>query len=152
GTGNLTINAIPSPSGTVQLSGNNTYTGRTILTAGTLAISDDSNLGAAPGRDAPDHLTISNPATLRALSSFALNPNRGVTLNGVSTLRADTGITFTIPSAISGGGGFIKTNGGVIDLSGSSPSTYTGLTTVSAGELRLSKTGGVRAIGDAVIN
>ena len=47
----------------------------------------------------------------------------------------------------SGSLGLAKTGTGTLTLSGNSANTYSGLTTVSAGEVDLSKTAGVNAIG-----
>jgi autotransporter-associated beta strand protein len=53
---------------------------------------------------------------------------------------------------LSGAAGLTKLGGGVLQFSGSSANTYTGLTRVNAGRLRLNKTAGVNAIaGNLVI-
>ena len=64
--------------GTLVLSGVNTYTGNTAINVGMLSISQDANLGTAPGTPAVD-LSF-NGGTLQATASFTLNPNRGVNL------------------------------------------------------------------------
>ena len=71
-----------------------------------------------------------------------------LTLNGGATpvLSAGTGIDATISSIIAGSLGLTKVGNGRITFSGASSNTYTGDTTVSAGALILSKTGGATAI------
>jgi fibronectin-binding autotransporter adhesin len=65
-------------------------------------------------------------------------------------LATDMLISGTISST---GAGLIKSDTGVLVFSGASPNTYTGLTTVSNGELLLNKTPGINAIaGDALID
>ena len=62
-------------SGKLTLSGTNTYTGSTAITAGTVSIANDSGLGAAPG-SAAAVLTI-NGGILQSTANFTLSSNRG---------------------------------------------------------------------------
>ncbi|WOO39515.1 beta strand repeat-containing protein [Rubellicoccus peritrichatus] len=65
-----------------------------------------------------------------------------------STAASDLEITATISN-----GSLTKTGAGNLTLSGANANTYTGTTTVTAGELELSKTAGTNAIaGDVVVN
>lgn len=65
-----------------------------------------------------------------------------------STAASDLEITATISN-----GSLTKTGAGNLTLSGSNANTYTGTTTVSAGELELNKTAGTNAIaGDVAVN
>jgi fibronectin-binding autotransporter adhesin len=66
--------------GTLTLSGNNTYSGATAINAGVLSISQDANLGVPPGTPLANQLTF-NGGTLEATGRFALNANRGIMLN-----------------------------------------------------------------------
>jgi autotransporter-associated beta strand protein len=91
--------------GTLTLSGNNTYSGATAINAGVLSISQDANLGVPPGTPLANQLTF-NGGTLEATGRFALNANRGIMLNA-------GGGTFDVPS-FPDVDGSVLTYGGVI--------------------------------------
>ncbi|OYW76648.1 MAG: hypothetical protein B7Z37_07545, partial [Verrucomicrobia bacterium 12-59-8] len=160
GSGNVTINSSIAGNGTLTLAGTgtttltaaNTYTGATFITGGTLRISDETNLGSAPGVFNAGQITLDGAgATLTAAASFSINDsNRGIMLgsNGGS-LGADATITLTIANVISGAGGLTKSGAGTVSLA--AVNTYTGLTTVSTGTLELHNvTGGNAIAGDGV--
>jgi autotransporter-associated beta strand protein len=109
GTGDLTKNG----TGTLTLSGANTYTGITTISAGTLTLGANQAIGAIAGTGALD------------LSSFTLTSNSSTTTN------------FT--GVISGTGGLTKNGAGTLTLSGAN--TYTGATTISAGTIKLGAAG-----------
>ena len=66
-------------SGTNVLSTANSYSGGTTISAGTLRISSDAQLGMAPASPTPAHLVIDG-GTLSATAVMAINPNRGMAL------------------------------------------------------------------------
>jgi len=115
-------------SGTLTLSGNNTYSGGTTISAGTLAFGNLNALGSGT-------LSFAGNSTLRSAAAGTL----------ANALSIDAGVTATFDSqsnanvlsgAIGGSGGLVKLGAGTLTLSGSN--TYTGGTTVSAGILAVS--------------
>jgi autotransporter-associated beta strand protein len=91
-----------------------------------------------------------NASTATAMISGNLDLNgftRNLTIDeGNATIDLDI-------SAVISDGGLFKTGAGLLRLDGSSANTYTGLTTVSAGTLKLAKSNGVAAVPqDLTIN
>ncbi|EEZ29417.1 outer membrane autotransporter barrel domain-containing protein [Brucella pinnipedialis M292/94/1] len=134
-----------SGTGTVTLSGVNTYTGGTTLTAGTLAAASDNNLGGASGG-----LTF-NGGTLQVMGTSWTSTNRAVSLQaGGGTFDIeDAANNFAVTQGVAGAGGLTKSGSGTLTLSG--VNSYTGGTTVSAGILTLTgdNTGGGTTTVDA---
>ncbi|MGD0261605.1 MAG: autotransporter-associated beta strand repeat-containing protein [Verrucomicrobiota bacterium] len=138
--------------GTLTLSGANTYTGITTISNGSLVITKDSNLGAAPATAVANQLSMNcnihpsgntyNDYGLRVQSaSFSLSATRGITLgaNGGS-INVQNTFTLTVPGVISGTGPFYASPNdsagyGTIILSGAN--TYSGATFIGAGTLEL---------------
>ncbi|MES2920672.1 MAG: autotransporter-associated beta strand repeat-containing protein [Verrucomicrobiota bacterium] len=119
-------------SGTLVLTNTNTYTGGTVINAGTVQINTADSLGAAAGA-----VTINN-ATLQATASFT--GTRNVSLgNANSAISVDTGFTYTVSGPISGTGTLNKTGGGTLSL-GSNANTYTGGTVITSGTLAVNNT------------
>jgi autotransporter-associated beta strand protein len=135
--------------GTLVLSGANTYSGATSINAGTLWFGVNHNsLGA---------VTLANVAGARLALNYT-NSLLGMTIGSLSgggatggnvDLRGDTltvggdntSTTFAGQIASSGGGGnLVKTGTGTLTLAGSN--TYTGTTTVSQGTLVMGGTAG----------
>jgi autotransporter-associated beta strand protein len=103
GNGNLAA----SGSGTLILSGANTYPGTTSINA--------------------INLQIGSGGTSGALGGGAVTNNGTLTFN-----RADN---FTVSNAISGSGSLVKNGAGIVTLSGAN--TYSGATTVNTGTLQI---------------
>jgi len=129
GTGNLTKQG----TGILILSGNNTYSGATTISAGTLRAGSTTAFGS------------NSPVSVASGATLDLNgyPNIVGTLSGSGTV-ATTSVTFTINqttdatfsgviTSTTNGGGPLKTGSGTLTLSGAN--TYIGGTTVTAGNL-----------------
>lgn len=128
-------NFVKAGSGSLTLSGSNNFTGTTTVNAGALTISNDGNLGTAPGSATPAKLTL-NGGTLASTAGFTLHANRGIALGTAGgTLQVDSG-TLAYAGIIAGSGALAKSGTGVLALSTSN--TYTGGTTVSGGLIELS--------------
>jgi fibronectin-binding autotransporter adhesin len=121
--------------GTLTLSGLNTYSGGTSLNGGIVAVNSDSNLGTGP-------LSF-NGGTLEILAAGGgITSNKPITLlaNG-GTFQTDAGTISTLRGAISGEGSLTSDNGslrksgsGTLVLSGLN--TYGGITIVQGGILQ----------------
>ncbi|MDR6536257.1 autotransporter-associated beta strand repeat-containing protein, partial [Variovorax soli] len=113
--------------GTLTLSGANTYWGGTTVTAGTLAVSGDQNLGRGSGG-----LTLDG-GTLRTTGAFTTARNVILGASG-GTLQTDADLTAI--GILSGDGSLTKTGAGTLTLTGIN--TYTGDTRLDAGALAVS--------------
>ena len=69
--------------GTLILSGTNTYTGATTVSGGVLSVSSDANLGAVPGSATAGSIVL-NGGTLLASANFTLSSNRGIAVGPTS--------------------------------------------------------------------
>ncbi len=137
-TGSLAL--IKQNSGTLTLSGVNTYSGKTTINGGTLAIAADSGLGTAPGSPLANSITFGG-GILEATASFTLNANRGITLSSGGTggtIFVDPTKTLTYNGIIAGANAadtFKKDGTGTLILGG--VNTYSGATTLAAGTLAI---------------
>ncbi|WP_370682569.1 autotransporter domain-containing protein [Comamonas sp. GB3 AK4-5] len=126
--------------GTLVLNGINTYSGGTTVAAGTLSVSQDSNLGGSGEGVALDGGSLQITGT-----GLTSNGNRNWMLGnaGGGIDIADAANRFTLGSALSGTGSLTKTGVGTLVLAGIN--TYTGSTTVSGGTLALGSGGSLSA-------
>lgn len=127
--------------GTLTLSGANTYTGATAINAGTLAVSGGVAIGDASA------VTIGAGGTLLLNASEAIGSlaGTGAVALGPNTLTTGgDGASTSFGGNAGGTGGLTKVGTGTQTLSGAN--TYTGATSVNAGTLALS---GGSAIADA---
>jgi autotransporter-associated beta strand protein len=140
---NITQNGL---GGTLALTAANTYSGTTILTAGTLALGNNAALGSGDlsmgGGSLQASTTLTNvtnnfiltaPSTMNGSNSFTMS---GTGALGANTLTvANTANIITLSGVISGSGGITRNGtGGALILSAAN--TYTGVTTISAGTLQ----------------
>ncbi len=125
--------------GTLVLNGTGSYTGATVINAGTL------RLGVATG------VTSSSAVTVATGAVFDLNnlsPTIGslagagsVTLGSGTLTAGGDNTTTTFSGVISGSGGLTKNGSGTFTLSGAN--TYNGATTINAGTLKLGVATGI---------
>ncbi len=114
-----------------------TYSGITTISAGTISISADANLGTAPGSSVATQLTLSG-GNLRATATFSLATTRGITLgSGGGGIDVNDTFTLTYGGAIVGANTLTKYGLGTFLLSGSKTGTayvviYQGTFTVQA--------------------
>ncbi len=124
--------------GILLLSGANTYSGDTVVNAGTLrlsggaAISDTSRVSLADASGAILDLAGTNETIGSLAGGGALGGN--ITLASGILTTGGTNATTTFGGAISGSGGVTKLGSGVLTLTGTS--SYSGATTLSTGILR----------------
>lgn len=132
GSGNLTFTAA------------NSYSGGTIINAGTLNVLSDSQIGASSGS-----VTLDG-GTLRFGSQFNLASTRKITVGSSGGSFDTNGFNTTLVQAISGNGSLTITGGGNLILSAGS--TYTGATTIQAGTLALSGSGSIASSSGVIDN
>jgi len=143
GSGSLVQNG----SGTLKLNQNNTYTGGTTINAGTIQIDGGSALGAATGT----WLTFGGNSTLQFFGSAGLLSTRTIAINSSVTATFDSaGFSPSEAAVISGSGNLTKVGLGTLTLTGAN--SYTGLTTVSAGELDLNTPGSQSVVGNLTVS
>lgn len=116
--------------GTLTLSGANSYSGGTTINAGAISVSADGNLGAATGG-----LAFAG-GTLRFGASFDLAATRAVALNAGGGTFHTNGFDTTVSQNITGVGGLTKDGAGTMTLSGNN--SYAGGTIIKGGTLLVS--------------
>jgi fibronectin-binding autotransporter adhesin len=122
GTGTLN----KSGDGILVLTGANTYTGGTIVNAGTVVVNSGSSLGNSSAA------VQLNAGTLQVASGFTTT--RNIALGSAdSTVAVDAGQTYTVGSVVSGNGALNKAGAGTITLTGAN--TFTGATNIDGGVL-----------------
>ncbi len=118
-----------SGAGTLDLSGaSHTFLSNVLMTAGTVNITSDANLG-----NASSTLTF-NGGTLETTGTFSSNRTTTASSGG-GTIQTASG-TWTLSGAISGSGSLTKAGSGTLILSGNN-SSYSGTTTISTGTLQV---------------
>jgi autotransporter-associated beta strand protein len=114
-SGGTVINA-----GTLTLSGANTYTGGTVLNAGQLSTTADNNLGSGGG------ITVNGTSTWNMGLAASVTYNRSLTVNDGAVLSLASGnATKTITGVLSGTGSIINTATTTFDFTNTG-NTFTG--------------------------
>ncbi|WP_193907415.1 autotransporter-associated beta strand repeat-containing protein [Cellvibrio polysaccharolyticus] len=116
-------NLASTGTGSLILSGTNTY-GNTTVSAGTLSVANDNNLGFT-------QITLASGTTLAVTGATTID--NGITLTGAATISNTANVT--IDGVISGGHNLTKTGSGVLTLA--RDNTYAA-TNVDAGTLSVS--------------
>lgn len=130
---------VKTGTGTLVLSGVNTYSGGTTVAGGSLEVTGDANLGDAAGG-----LTLDG-GFLKASASFG--STRAVLLSGEGGFDVSGGATLALGGVVGGAGDLLKRGSGTLALTGAN--SYGGNTMVEAGEL-IGNTGSIRGdIGNA---
>ncbi|WP_246792538.1 beta strand repeat-containing protein, partial [Burkholderia perseverans] len=125
--------------GTLLLSGANTYTGGTDLQSGTVTVGNSAALGTGT-------VTVSGNATLDS-SQFVFLTNQ-IAVNTGTTLTLGGSNPLALAGAISGDGGVTKDGLGVVTLAAAN--TYTGPTVINSGTLALGGAGSL--LSTAAVN
>lgn len=135
--------------GTGQLTatGVNTYSGGTIINAGTISTNNDQGVGAVPPSFAASNILINN-ATLQISATITINPNRGIqvgattgTVNGSIDVSGGQTVTYAgvVANNPGGTGRLRKAGGGTLILTGTN--TYSGGTTLDGGTVSVASIG-----------
>lgn len=152
----VAVNMVFSNTATTTISGANTYTGKTFVNAGTLAISAGANVGGSPTSATTNQITI-NGGTLLATNGAAtitLPANVGITVGASgATIDVATNLTLDYPAqAVSGTGTLTKNGAGVFQIDESTASsTYTNLI-LNSGTMAFNKSSGGLGAGLITIN
>ncbi len=130
GTGTLA----KTGAGTVTLTGANTYTGATTISGGTLSLARAGGTLAAtaPVTVSGGMLDVAQADTVGVVTLSSGTISGAAVLTGTSYVLNNTG---TISAALAGAVTLTKSGAGTATLSGTN--SYTGITTISAGVLRL---------------
>lgn len=128
---------VKAGSGTLILTGVNTYSGGTDITEGTIAVSSDTALGTG------DIIFSGLGGTLQALASFTTA--KTITLDAGGAIDTN-GFDVSLDGVISGTGGLSKVGAGLLALTG--VNTYSGGTDLDAGTISI---GNVSALGTGTV-
>ena len=126
-----TIAALTLQSDTAQAASITTGTGT--LTLGGDVTLNTTGTGAT-GATFTGNLNLGNAARTFTVAKGSASPTADLTISGV------------ISSTTAASGAVVKTGAGILTFSGTTANTYTGMTTVNAGELDLNKSAGVLAV------
>ena len=142
---NLVFDGSTWTSGTIT----NTFTAGA-LTTGNVTIDNvdrDWTFGSSNSFNLGGNFLVTNQDGTRTNAfNTSISLNAGIREFQINQAGGTNTVNFQGASVISGSGGINKTGAGTMVLAGGNANTYTGLTTVTAGQLTLNKTAGVNAI------
>lgn len=145
GTGNLTNIG----TGTLALTQANTFSGRTLISAGPIRVANNAALqnstvvlGVSGGVTFSAGIVSPTFGGLAGTGNLALADEAG---SAVVLTVGNNNLSTTYGGTLSGAGGLVKGGGGTWTLTGAS--TYSGATTVSAGTLQLGNGGTTGSVG-----
>jgi autotransporter-associated beta strand protein len=128
-------------SGTVTLSGANTYGGGTTINGGTLSVSTDANLGAALGAVSIDGATLAVTGSSTSARPFTLNAGGAI---------FDVSGSITMSNQVTGSGALTKAGTGMLILTANN--NYGGGTTITGGTLQIGNSSSGTIAGSVAIN
>jgi autotransporter-associated beta strand protein len=143
----------------LTLSGDNSYTGGTIINAGNVVVGSATALGAAGGNltMGGGSLDLGGISQTIGVLSVTAAASGGDTISNGSLTGTSYNISNTTGEAVisanllaSGSAGLAKSGAGTATLSGTN--TYTGLTDITAGTLKLGSAGALAGKGDVTVN
>ena len=149
--GNLTLTK--SGTGTWTLSGANSYTGKTTMSAGTLRVNSinnggsSGNLGAAS--DAAENLVFDGGALQYTGATASTDRNFTINAGKTATFDITTNNLTVSGTSIATTGALTKTGAGILTLSGAN--LHSGDTTVHAGILKLSGSGSLANSANLIV-
>ncbi len=130
-----------------------TYNGLNIK-GGTVSIGKETDLGTVPASTTPNYLLLDN-GTLLDSNSITIDSKRGIVIGtGGGTINVLSTKTLAYGGVIAdntSAGSLIKSGGGVLTLNGSANS-YTGNTTITAGELNLAPSSNATFVSQIILN
>jgi autotransporter-associated beta strand protein len=112
--------------------------------SGSVSVADGATLASSGGRNFANALTFADGATLTNLSSGSTGTwsgNASLTSGTTTVTGASATAPVTMSGLVSGSGGITKT--GLNTLTFSNANTYTGVTFISSGTVRLAPTGSI---------
>ena len=119
---NLGNGALTVSGGTWNVTGNNSYTGKTFLNGGQLLVSSLASLGPDPGVATPDFITFNGGALTLTNNQTFSGGHRGLTVGSGGAVNVqDAAATVTISGDLTGFGNFSKRGPGTLILAGNNP-------------------------------
>lgn len=141
--GTSTLALAKTGTGTLALTGDNTYSGGTTILGGTIMGGKTAVFGPTTS-----NLTFNGADATLKLSATVNNSPRNYVMTQTGTIDTN-GFNLTHVGAISGAGGLNKTGAGILRLQGTN--TYAGTTTINAGTLEVDSNDAISDIGGVVL-